>query len=76
MSAREANGDWEYRQADLFTIVGATDIHGTEFDDPANPIAKKGTLNSTIVPATYVGFVDYLNATQLARFGLHNGRRF
>jgi hypothetical protein len=62
-----------YKQADLISISGATDIHNTEFDDPANPIAKKGKLNSLITPATYVSFVNYIDATQLSRFGLHNG---
>ncbi|KAL5527507.1 hypothetical protein ACEPAG_6308 [Sanghuangporus baumii] len=63
-----------YKHADLFDISNATDIHGSAFDDPANPIAIAGILNSTITPATYVSFVDFLNPTQLARFGLHNGK--
>lgn len=60
-------------QADLIDISGATDIHGTKFDDPANPVSHKGKLDSAVVPANYVGFVSLINATQLARFGLHNG---
>lgn len=63
-----------YKHADLIDISNATDIHGSEFDDPANPIAIDGVLNSTITPARYVSFVDFLNPTQLARFGLHNGK--
>ncbi|KAF9002928.1 esterase-like activity of phytase-domain-containing protein [Cyathus striatus] len=62
-----------YKQADLFSIANATDIHGFKFDDPANPIAKKGKLDKSITPATYVSFVNFLDSTQLARFGLHNG---
>ncbi|ETW75139.1 hypothetical protein HETIRDRAFT_455824 [Heterobasidion irregulare TC 32-1] len=62
-----------YKQADLIDISGATDIHGTKFDDPANPVSPKGKLDSAVVPANYVGFVSLINATQLARFGLHNG---
>jgi len=61
------------RHADLVDVSGATDIHNTKFDDPSNPIANNGTLNKDIIPAKYVSFVDYLNSTQLARFGLHNG---
>jgi hypothetical protein len=61
------------RQADLISIASATDIHNTEFDDPAFPVSPKGDLNSTITPAKYVSFVNYLDDTQLARFGLHNG---
>ena len=64
------------RQADLISTVGATDIHGTAFDSPSKPIATSGVLSSSIVPATYVGFVNYIDSTQLARFGLHNGTRF
>ncbi|KAK1227103.1 hypothetical protein PQX77_009936 [Marasmius sp. AFHP31] len=63
----------KYKQADLFSIATATDIHGTEFDDPSNPVAPGGVLDSSIVPATYVSFVDYIDDKQLARFGLHNG---
>ncbi|KAG5635359.1 hypothetical protein H0H81_011548 [Sphagnurus paluster] len=62
-----------YKQADLFTINGATDIHGTKYDDPANPVSPGGVLDPAITPATYVPFVDYLNSSELARFGLHNG---
>ncbi|KAF8961939.1 esterase-like activity of phytase-domain-containing protein [Flammula alnicola] len=51
-----------YKQADLFSITGATDIHGTKFDSPANPIAR-------IIAATYVSFVNFVDDTQLARLG-------
>ncbi|EUC63011.1 phytase esterase-like protein [Rhizoctonia solani AG-3 Rhs1AP] len=61
----------DYKQADLFDISNATDIHGTKFDG-TTPIAPEGKLDKTVVPATYVPFVNYLNSTQLARFGLHN----
>lgn len=30
-------------------------------------------LDSSITPAEYIPFVDFINSTQLARFGLHNG---
>ncbi|KAF8194938.1 esterase-like activity of phytase-domain-containing protein [Pholiota molesta] len=62
-----------YKQADLFSISNATDIHGTTFDSPSNPIASKGKLVKGITAATYVSFVNFLDSTQLARFGLHNG---
>ncbi|KAJ7138360.1 esterase-like activity of phytase-domain-containing protein [Mycena epipterygia] len=77
--ARDGNGhggsgdNIKYKHADLFSIVNATDIHGTAFDSPATPAAPKGTLSNKIVPATYVSFVDYADPVQLARFGLHNG---
>ncbi|KAI0635217.1 esterase-like activity of phytase-domain-containing protein [Trametes polyzona] len=63
-----------YKQADLLDIRGATDIHGTDFDDPSNPIAVDGKLNKAITPGTYVSFVDFIDDTQLGRFGVHNGK--
>ncbi|TBU59301.1 esterase-like activity of phytase-domain-containing protein [Dichomitus squalens] len=63
-----------YKQADLIDITDATDIHNTEFDDPSKPISPDGELDSTINPATYVSFVSFIDDTQLARFGLHNGK--
>ncbi|KAI0674352.1 esterase-like activity of phytase-domain-containing protein [Trametes maxima] len=63
-----------YKQADLLDIRDATDIHGTKYDDPSNPIAKKGKLNKKITPGTYVSFVDFIDDTQLGRFGVHNGK--
>lgn len=67
------DSDMLSRQADLIDITNATDIHGSSFDDPSNPIAKKGKLNKNITPATYVSFASFINDTQLARFSLHNG---
>lgn len=61
------------RQADLFSIKGATDIHNSKYDDPKNPIAINGTLDSSITAAEYIPFVNYVDPVQLARFGLHNG---
>ncbi|EDR13260.1 uncharacterized protein LACBIDRAFT_308924 [Laccaria bicolor S238N-H82] len=65
-----------YKQADLFSISKATDIHNTKFDDPANPISPGGVLDPSITPAEYVSFVNYLDKTQPPRFGLHNGHTF
>ena len=73
----KGNGDSttesKHKQIDLFDVSNATDIHGTKFDEAANPIATNGVLDSSITPAAYFAFVDMINATQLARFGLHNG---
>ncbi|CAE6398928.1 unnamed protein product [Rhizoctonia solani] len=65
----EAKSD--YKQADLFDISNATDIHGTKFDG-TTPVAPKGKLDGSVIPATYVPFVNYLDSKQLGRFGLHN----
>ncbi|KIP05896.1 hypothetical protein PHLGIDRAFT_128612 [Phlebiopsis gigantea 11061_1 CR5-6] len=77
--SRDGNGHGDddsessYKGIDLVMIGDATDIHGSKFDNALNPIAVNGTLNSQIKPVTYIPFVDMLNSTQLARFGLHNG---
>ena len=62
-----------YRSIDLVSLDKATDIHDSSFDNPSHPIAVNGALNKNITPATYTQFTDMINATQLARFGLHNG---
>ena len=61
------------RSADLIDTSGATNIAGTKFDSPSNPAAPNGILDSSIIPTAYQTFVQYINSTQLARFGLHNG---
>jgi len=66
----------KYKGADLFSIRQATDIHGSKFDDPSNPVATDGELDKSIKPATYVPFVSLIDDDQLARFGLHNGAFF
>ncbi|KZT41771.1 hypothetical protein SISSUDRAFT_1069692 [Sistotremastrum suecicum HHB10207 ss-3] len=77
--SRDANGGGgspstsSYKQADLFDISGATNIRGTKFDNPKNPVFSNGVLDPSITPATYVPFVNFLDPVQLARFGLHNG---
>ncbi|OCH85048.1 hypothetical protein OBBRIDRAFT_343414 [Obba rivulosa] len=67
------NDDSSYKQADLLDISGATNIHGTQFDLSSGSIVTDGTLDSSITPGEYVSFVDFIDDTQLARFGLHNG---
>lgn len=61
------------RSADLIDISCATNIAGTKFDSPSNPAAPGGVLDSSITPTEYQAFVQYINSTQLARFGVHNG---
>jgi len=67
------NNDSAYKQADLIDISKATNIAGTKFDEASNPVAKKGKLTSSVTAAVYTGFVNMIDSTQLARFGLHNG---
>ncbi len=62
-----------YRKILIYDTAGATNIAGTKFDDPANPIASAGVLDASIKPATRTEFVDLNNSAQLAKVGLHNG---
>ncbi|KZV76582.1 hypothetical protein PENSPDRAFT_598027 [Peniophora sp. CONT] len=62
-----------YKQADLISLKGATNIAASKFDDPSNPVSPKGKLDKSITPVEYVSFVNYIDDDQLARFGLHNG---
>ena len=62
-----------YRSVDLIDISHATNLAGTKFDSPTNPIAPKGVLDPTITPALYEKFLDINDNTQLNRFNLHNG---
>ncbi|KAF4569963.1 hypothetical protein EYR40_008946 [Pleurotus pulmonarius] len=75
--ARDGNGrgdddlDASYKHADLVDISQATNIRGSKFDDPANPVAPGGKLDKSVTPATLTEFVDFIDKDQLARFGLH-----
>ncbi len=62
-----------YRKILVYDIAGATNIAGTRFDDPANPIAPGGVLDASITPATRTEFIDINDTVQLAKFGLRNG---
>jgi hypothetical protein len=63
-----------HRAADIFDISSATNIANTDYDLPSGSIAPGGQLVVGITSATYTPFVQYINSTQLARFGLHNGK--
>jgi hypothetical protein len=64
-----------YRSVDLIDISPATNIAGSKYDSPRNPIAPKGELDGrSIKPALYQKFLDINNDTQLKRFNLHNGK--
>ncbi|KAM0756395.1 hypothetical protein T439DRAFT_28412 [Meredithblackwellia eburnea MCA 4105] len=62
-----------YKNAGLITLVGATNILGS-FDNYADSIAPAGVLNPAITPAAFHEFVNIIDPTQLAKFGLHNGK--
>lgn len=63
----------KHKNIDLIDISNATNISGMQFDNASSPIAPDGLLDPAIIPAEYFAFVDLLDATQLSRFGLHNG---
>lgn len=62
-----------YRKILVYDISGATNIAGSKFDGPANPVAPNGVLDSSIKPALRTEFIDINESIQLAKFGLHNG---
>lgn len=62
-----------YRKILVYDIAGATNIANTRFDDPANPVAPNGVLDTSIRPALRTEFIDINDAAQLAKFGLRNG---
>ncbi|KAL9937735.1 hypothetical protein V8E36_003280 [Tilletia maclaganii] len=80
--SRDGNGfgdtssDSTFKQADLFSIKGATNIANTKYDLAANPVAPGGQLVSDVTPATITSFVNLIDKTELAKFGLQVGGAF
>ncbi|UZJ52047.1 hypothetical protein CBS101457_001367 [Exobasidium rhododendri] len=80
--SRDGNGfgdtssDTSFKDADLISTKGATNIANTPFDQPANPVAPGGVLNSAVTPVTYSAFINLIDPVQLAKFGLHIGGAF
>lgn len=80
--ARDGNGFGDtdsgssYKHADLISTKNATDIHGTKYDAPANAVSPGGVLDAAITPTPYASFVDFVDPTQLAKFGLQTGGAF
>ncbi|KAF6759459.1 esterase-like activity of phytase-domain-containing protein [Ephemerocybe angulata] len=71
---RGGNGEKSsYKQIDLFSVNGATNIAGSKYDDPSNPVAPGGKLVDDVVPAEYTSFVDMIDKKSLKKLGLHNG---
>lgn len=62
-----------FKHVDLWSLTEADNILG-QYDDVGDQISSsKGKLNSDITPATHYSFIDLLDETELAKFGLHNG---
>ena len=62
-----------YRSIDLIDISDATNIAGTAYDQPGQPVAPLGVLDGSIKSVAYQSFLNINNNTELNRFGLHNG---
>jgi hypothetical protein len=60
-----------YRKIEILDFAGATDVLG-RFDD-VTPVAPKGVLAEGVRPAALTPLIDLDDASELARFGLHNG---
>ncbi|MGX7873503.1 esterase-like activity of phytase family protein [Mesorhizobium sp. ORM6] len=61
-----------YRQINVVDVSAATDIAGTDFDKD-KPVAPKGVVDPSVVPAKLTPFIDINDNAELGRFGLHNG---
>lgn len=79
MLARDSNngfglkGDTSlYRAINVVDLSAATDIAGSEFDGD-KPVAPKGVLDPSVMPATLTSLIDLNDSRELARFGMHNG---
>ncbi len=68
-----ANPQSNFRKLVIYDISRATNIAGGNYDSAANPIAPGGVLAAGITPASRHDFIDLNDATELAKFGLHNG---
>ena len=61
-----------YRRIEILDTSKATNIANTEYDGHV-PVAPRGRLDDSIIPATLTPFIDINNNDELSRFGLHNG---
>jgi hypothetical protein len=61
-----------YRSIDLIDISDATNIAGTAYDQPRQPVAPLGVLDGSVKAVAYQRFLNIDDNTQLNRFGLHN----
>jgi hypothetical protein len=61
-----------YRKIEILDTSNATNIAGSSYDGFV-PVAPKGKLEDSVVPATLTSFIDINDNTQLNKFGLHNG---
>lgn len=80
--ARDGNGfgdtssDSSFKDVDLISTKGATNIAGTSFDTPTVPVAPGGVLSTSVTPVQYASFLNLIDPTQLSKFGLHVGGAF
>ncbi|ADV12302.1 esterase-like activity of phytase family protein [Mesorhizobium ciceri] len=61
------------RQIFVVDVSAATDIAGGAFDAADKPLAPKGVLDPSVMPAKLTPFIDINDKGELGRFGLHNG---
>jgi hypothetical protein len=62
-----------FKHVDFYSLKNADNIVG-QYDGVGQQIAStKGDLNSNITPASHYSFIDMIDPTELAKFGIHNG---
>lgn len=62
-----------YKEVGLLSTAGATNIAGTKYDSPSNPVAPGGKLVDGITAAQVQDWISLIDTAQLAKFGIHNG---
>ncbi|KAK0554089.1 hypothetical protein OC845_000903 [Tilletia horrida] len=77
--ARDGNGfgdtssDSTFKDVDLISTKGATNIANTKYDQPSSPVAPNGNLVSTVTPVKYGSFVNLIQKSEISKFGLQVG---
>lgn len=61
-----------YKEVGLLSTAGATNIAGTKYDSPSNPVSPGGTLAAGITAAQVQDWLSLIDKAQLAKFGIHN----
>lgn len=62
-----------FKNIGLISLADATNINGL-YDSVGASVAPEGVLDSSIVAADFNQFINIIDATELAKFGLQNGK--
>lgn len=62
-----------FKNIGLISLVDATNINGL-YNSVGASVAPEGVLDSSITAADFNQFINIIDATELAKFGLQNGK--